>query len=49
MKRLHPALTEKLTSLLEEMRGLPPHLPATAAISYVEAFELTLEQLAHDT
>ena len=49
MKRLHPALTEKLTSLLEEMRGLPPHLPATAANSYVEAFELTLEQLAHDT
>ncbi|MEJ8561930.1 hypothetical protein QTO30_12380 [Yoonia sp. GPGPB17] len=49
MRRLHPALTEKLTSLLNEMRSLPPHLPATAAISYVEAFELTLEQLAHDT
>ncbi|EBA11117.1 hypothetical protein [Roseobacter sp. CCS2] len=49
MKRLNPALTEKLTTLLNEMRNLPAHLPATAAISYVEAFELTLEQLAHDT
>ncbi|MEL6684419.1 MAG: hypothetical protein AAFN63_00010 [Pseudomonadota bacterium] len=49
MKRLNPELTEKLTSLLNEMRALPADLPASAAISYVEAFELTLEQLAHDT
>ncbi|PJI85764.1 hypothetical protein BC777_2110 [Yoonia maricola] len=49
MKRLNPSLTDKLTELLDEMRDLPPHLPASAAISYVEAFELTLEQLAHDT
>lgn len=49
MKRLHPALTDKLISLLNEMRALPEHLPASAAITYVEAFELTLEQIAHDT
>lgn len=49
MSRLKPDLTTKLNALLVEMRALPAHLPASAAITYVEAFELTLEQLAHDT
>jgi len=49
MRRLKPELATKLDTLLTEMRGLPAGLPASAAITYVEAFELTLEQLAHDT
>ena len=49
MQRIQPAIAEKLAELLAEMRNLPPHIPASAAIAYVEAFELALEQLAHDT
>ncbi len=49
MTRLKPDLATKLNDLLSEMRSLPAGLPASAAITYVEAFELTLEQLAHDT
>lgn len=49
MQRQNPDLTEKLTALLNEIRALPAHMPASAAITYVEALELTLEQLAHDT
>lgn len=49
MARQKPDLTETLRNLLAEIRNLPPNTPASAAITYVDAFERTLEQLAHDT
>ncbi len=44
-----PQLAEKLESTLERIRALPAHLDATDAIEHVDQFELTLEQIVHDT
>ncbi len=47
--RSDPAQAENLSTLLAEIRSLPPQISSTQAITYVNAFERTLEQLAHDT
>ena len=44
-----PQLAQKLEGILERIRTLPAHLDAADAIEHVDRFELTLEQIVHDT
>lgn len=44
----HPDLAPRMEDLIEKIRALPAHLSAAEAITYVDQFELILEQLADD-
>lgn len=47
--RSHPNQARTLEAVLNEIRTLPPRLPAAAAIRYVDELEALLEQITHDT
>ncbi|MTI00883.1 hypothetical protein [Roseibium sp. RKSG952] len=48
MRARQPALAAELTDLLGTIRGLPAHLNASDAITYIDKFESILERFADD-